>query len=59
MFLRQKNGKTTNLRLHDEQMVDEFRKITWASVFRLNRQPMRVRAPGKFVNPIQEIYVLK
>jgi hypothetical protein len=32
MFLRQKNGKTTNLRLHDEQMVDDLRKITWASI---------------------------
>ncbi len=59
MFLRQKNRKTTNLRLHNEQMVNDFRKITWASVFRLKRRPMRLRLPGKSVNPIQEIYVLQ
>jgi hypothetical protein len=32
------NEKTTNFPLHDEQTVKELRKITWASVFGLERR---------------------
>jgi hypothetical protein len=34
LFLHEKNGQTTNFRLHDEQMVKGSKKIAWASGFR-------------------------